>query len=310
MSGYLQRLATSMRQPGGSVHPVLAPIFSSPASTPGAEGSPEEIAESAAGRPAPLVSRAPRAAGPLEPPALSPAESLSDAEPPRAIPHPSSAKTIRTPAPSSAGPIDSDTRPEPTRLFTPLVRPEPIERLALRVPEPQAEIGERRVAARSHEREEENTGSAIPRAARAESLAPAADASLSARPPHSTREENPLAAARIAPQQSEAAEPAQTLVPAPFLPLLSEPRTTGIQPAALALPPRPAAAPRPGLRPDPRRYAHAWPAQREPDEIQIHIGRIEVTAAPQAAARPAPRPAARNTLTLADYLKHRHGRPS
>jgi hypothetical protein len=48
--------------------------------------------------------------------------------------------------------------------------------------------------------------------------------------------------------------------------------------------------------------------QREPDEIRIHIGRIEVTAAP-----PAPAPArvapARKTLSLDDYLKRRNGRP-
>ncbi|HEX9200064.1 MAG TPA: hypothetical protein VF865_10935 [Acidobacteriaceae bacterium] len=45
---------------------------------------------------------------------------------------------------------------------------------------------------------------------------------------------------------------------------------------------------------------------REPDEIQIHIGRIEVTAVPQA-TRPAP-PPVRKALSLDDYLKRRDGR--
>jgi hypothetical protein len=45
---------------------------------------------------------------------------------------------------------------------------------------------------------------------------------------------------------------------------------------------------------------------REPDEIQIHIGRIEVTAVPPAPVRPAPRPA-NKSLDLGAYLKRRDG---
>jgi hypothetical protein len=51
------------------------------------------------------------------------------------------------------------------------------------------------------------------------------------------------------------------------------------------------------------------PAQREPDEIHIHIGRIEVAAIPQQAPRPAAT-AARRSLNLSDYLKHSSGRPT
>jgi hypothetical protein len=50
------------------------------------------------------------------------------------------------------------------------------------------------------------------------------------------------------------------------------------------------------------------PAQREPDEIHIHIGRIEVAAI----AQPAPRPAAaaaRRSLNLDEYLRRGNGRP-
>ena len=50
------------------------------------------------------------------------------------------------------------------------------------------------------------------------------------------------------------------------------------------------------------------PPQREPDEIQIHIGRIEVTAMTPAPARPAPRPA-RKSPSLDEYLKRGEGRP-
>jgi hypothetical protein len=47
--------------------------------------------------------------------------------------------------------------------------------------------------------------------------------------------------------------------------------------------------------------------EREPDEIQIHIGRIEVTAVPQAVPRPAP-PPLRKSISLNDYLKRGEGR--
>lgn len=49
------------------------------------------------------------------------------------------------------------------------------------------------------------------------------------------------------------------------------------------------------------------PTEREPDEVQIHIGRIEVTAVSQAVARAATKPA-RKGLNLEEYLKRRDGR--
>jgi len=48
-------------------------------------------------------------------------------------------------------------------------------------------------------------------------------------------------------------------------------------------------------------------AERQPDEIQIHIGRIEVTAVPPPVAAPAARPV-RKSQSLDDYLKRRDGR--
>lgn len=53
---------------------------------------------------------------------------------------------------------------------------------------------------------------------------------------------------------------------------------------------------------------HSQPTQREPDEIHIHIGRIEVAATTPQAPRPAAA-AARRSLNLDDYLKHSNGRP-
>jgi hypothetical protein len=48
-------------------------------------------------------------------------------------------------------------------------------------------------------------------------------------------------------------------------------------------------------------------SEREPDEIQIHIGRIEVTAVPQTAPRPAVLPASKS-INLDEYLKRERGR--
>jgi len=67
------------------------------------------------------------------------------------------------------------------------------------------------------------------------------------------------------------------------------------------LPLRPGRPPAPELRTQP-------PARREPEEIQIHIGRIEVTAVPAApAAAPTARP--RRAPNLAEYLKKGDRRP-
>lgn len=51
-------------------------------------------------------------------------------------------------------------------------------------------------------------------------------------------------------------------------------------------------------------------APLEPDEIHIHIGRIEVTAVQPAPARPAPTAPRPRTPSLSEYLRRRDGRPS
>jgi hypothetical protein len=59
-----------------------------------------------------------------------------------------------------------------------------------------------------------------------------------------------------------------------------------------------------------RERAAAVPAgaPREPDEIQIHIGRIEVTAAPPPVLRPAAQKTQRKAPSLDDYLRRRNAR--
>jgi hypothetical protein len=64
--------------------------------------------------------------------------------------------------------------------------------------------------------------------------------------------------------------------------------------------PSPFAAPQ-AHRDAPAKAPNTVPGRREPDEIQITIGRIEVTAVPQSPARPAPKPG-RKQLSLDEYL--------
>lgn len=71
---------------------------------------------------------------------------------------------------------------------------------------------------------------------------------------------------------------------------------------------RAAAAPQNSRSTDNSRRAHPPQPPREPDEIQIHIGRIEVTAVqPPVAPRPAPRES-RKSINLDEYLRRRNGR--
>jgi hypothetical protein len=62
-----------------------------------------------------------------------------------------------------------------------------------------------------------------------------------------------------------------------------------------------------GRRMTPAYARQAPPSAPSADEIQIHIGRIEVTAVPPPAARP-PAPAVRKGPTLSEYLSRRDGR--
>jgi len=59
-------------------------------------------------------------------------------------------------------------------------------------------------------------------------------------------------------------------------------------------------------RPDPHLLWNSTSASHGADEIQINIGRIEVTAMPQSTPRPAP--PARKSINLDEYLRRRNGR--
>jgi hypothetical protein len=103
---------------------------------------------------------------------------------------------------------------------------------------------------------------------------------------------------------SKSATANQLVSPGPYQPLIA----AGQQPVPRLQPreslPTPTAA-RTSASEAARR---SQPAQREADEIHIHIGRIEVAAISQQAPRPAAA-AARRSLNLDDYLRRGNGRP-
>lgn len=105
---------------------------------------------------------------------------------------------------------------------------------------------------------------------------------------------------------ASAAGPARLVVKEPPM---SEPRREAAPPGR-EFEPRPSALA--ALAGGPDKMARAEisvptrPPGRSPDDIQIHIGRIEVIAAPPAAPAPPPAPA-RKTMTLEDYLRRGTG---
>lgn len=109
----------------------------------------------------------------------------------------------------------------------------------------------------------------------------------------------PTEAARVSSSAEEGEEAAAAPTEAPaapprvFVPLLPEVRGTAMQARTLM----PAGG-------QPVRARPMGQAPPEGDAIEIHIGRIEVTAArPQSSLPPAARPAARKSLDLGEYLK-------
>jgi hypothetical protein len=96
----------------------------------------------------------------------------------------------------------------------------------------------------------------------------------------------------------------QLASPGPYQPLIAASQQTAPRLQPRESPPTSAAARTSGSEAARR----AQPAQREADEIHIHIGRIEVAAI----AQPSPRPAAaaaRRSLNLDEYLRRGNGRP-
>ncbi|MBW0001702.1 MAG: hypothetical protein JO015_21610 [Verrucomicrobia bacterium] len=344
MNGYLQRIALSARNPGGSIQPILGSVFSPP----GSAGGPETLSINAA-LPVnvPVPSEDMPRTGPQPPPDGPATRALPAGEPnPHALrksraTHPGieRARPIGEPYPKAQGSPDPTGTPIPTsnRLPAPLF-PGPGEKAETPVaPQfPDTDQGRDQSQPRVLKPPREATGEGTPlkRPVRnqPEAMTPA-EASIMVRPV--TRQIVDQPAAGPAPGRGVvfASSPGgqagdsrggetvpikapittgwsrQQTIEQPATGMPPETRVTGDESRTLT-----PSAPGPfasgarghdGEGMDPSRARPA--AQPAPDEIRIHIGRIEVIAVPPPPVTPASPKPARRAPSLDEYLRRRDG---
>jgi hypothetical protein len=353
MNGYFLRLAASVLHPGGSIHPVLRPVFGAPSET--ASGFDEEKMAAAAPPETPVTRSEPNTVFPLirnETNSVSPYNQPLEARPlpevagepeleprrPAAADAPSPTRTpLAASAPpqvqadGAAAPVPEAPVPEQKHPFRPSVIPRLQDEADGRIA-PGSDAAhwlkpvEKTGNPESYNRQEIVTPPPerpIATAGRASSTPPppvektaCAEADTQGYEQRSSRsiEDKAPSADSAAASASDSAAPA-VIVRERFMPLVAKDAGDGGEVTPLAGSPKPAImqtlkpaiAGRGNLARGEGAGRQTAPP-REPDEIQIHIGRIEVTAAPPPPARP---PAARPTQkapTLNDYLQQRHGR--
>ncbi len=271
MKGYLQRLATSAVQPVGPVHPVLQPMFYNGMEA-GSRDHPD--LDEFSGRSdadTPPPSRE-RAAEPQR------QSNPSDASEPAAAYPPKPAAQLQPPPliqahAIAAAPTPSDVRPSlPPRQH----RDNP---------------DDAKQRAKGPDRAQTDSIRPSPPLTRADRAPPPSDVGA----PQTRGDKN---------GDGDADGPLRQTSERVFVPLLaSVARADEPAPAQVARPPAAAAR-------APRLTQGERSAANEPNEVQIHIGRIEVTAIPQAPMRPAAAAPRRSGMSLDDYLKQRNGRAS
>jgi len=284
MTGYLQRLASSAIKPGGSVRPVAGTVFSASrfraAHEPGfAEPDVLSAGPGAWDADRGTASR-PRAGAPHPPPGAprGPQEGSAGTRPsPWAPPEAAAARAAAKPEqgrPPAQARLGSDRDSAATSAAARFPEPEPRARRALG----RGEAGPaERAAARPRD---------------------------GAQPPASSDDAGTEAAQAHGPRAGRG--PMEAVTQRPFVPVVAgdfgPPAVSGGGPAGPAAPARRVAGS------DHGREGRAPAAPRGPDEINIHIGRIEVTAAPPPPLRPAAPKAHRKAPSLDEYLRRRSGR--
>jgi hypothetical protein len=288
MSGYLLRMAANVRNPGGVIHPMLASVFSPPPRQTAAENVPGQDPVRTPDRHLSVLS-------PRQAPQQEAGDVATIQLPPRQIfqaETPEPAPTISS-VPSSTSHFPTETtsehvQAEPARVektsFTPLVKVDPQA-----VPQKRLipEAGEFRQPAQASNLEPTAMGPP----AKPKQIQNADRVFEETAPPETSEHQNP-----------ERPEVVPEVVRSDrYQPLVAEraPRTD-----ERSLNPFPTSAQRAERRDFSGSVAKP---QLQPDEIQIHIGRIEVTAAPPAPTRPETKPANKSP-NLGEYLKRRHGR--
>ncbi len=279
MSGYLLRMAASVLKPGGAIHPVLGSVY---ASSPIEMGG-EEAAEQSSGR---ALER--------QVPALSPRHEVV---PLPLQPEPAATTRLDHGEPQDAMRVDapplvdvprlddaSDERTvEPARVsFQPLVK------AAQKVEEPEEILAV-------------TPKKAILVASEVERMAPIAQPGAWQIPAQPKPGQEVLGTPPGEMPRQETVVVHEVASKEHYRPLVPQLANQAIQRPAQTFP---AVARKAGKRELPIREAKA---ERQSDEIQIHIGRIEVVAAPPAPVRVESKPESKSP-SLGDYLKLRHGR--
>lgn len=315
MNGYLQRIALSALKPGGSIQPILDSVFSPPDFVNGPEDFSLETRQPVT---APVQSElAPRAE--LQPSAeATNARAISAPEPaPKFL---QSADSINTPIPTLNRlftPLVPGPKEEARTLISPVLLPKSGDQHLERVQKPQRET----TVESAPTKEVEDQAGEIPSREPAELIKPAIPTSNRLLTPlFPGPKENaktfipPLLPAKDSDERQErapkprreitvAAPPAQKIEGRAEEIAQRAPVTKQIS--------RKLAAPTTtifttGADGNERMGTHRGsPTRSEPDEIQIHIGRIEVVAVPPAPAPPASPKPQRHTPSLDEYLRRR-----
>lgn len=281
MSGYLQRLAASVLKPSAAIHPILGSVFSPPPQPVPAEHEELFSARSAAAetpRSAPAVPLSPSiehdtadTSALPHAPVRERAGFRASIDPPQWRPEPALPASSDIETTEHAG-LPRSSRPEPDREPSrPALGQHPIvpwNRSQPRSTDPTTQA-------------RDSYAAATPAASRAEPAVPERNS-----PPVAATPEPPLQDFETRVYRPLIEPSFQRQTPPAILPeTFREARNTDRRDS-----PRPQALP-----------------QHEPDEIRIHIGRIEVVAAVPAPVHAAPRPV-RPSPDLGDYLKRRNGR--
>ena len=292
MRGYLQRLALSVIKPDQKIRPIQTPVFLRPKD----EGD-TELPRPAETHPSPAGETAPVAEIHVSPPVANPP---TISYPPE---RDADAPEILAPRPGVAEP-----KPEraelpkdfPPRLPSVRQAGEQTEILMSATPAAPAQANENRQMAGVGNKRKDQPSQAGKTIRREPSYVPL----VAPRLPTPGSSESSLNVPSALPQAPLTIPienaPGHPAAPLPYRPLLpAEASHQPSVPAALGLKKKPLHAG------GPRRTE---PPAREPDEIQIHIGRIEVIAVPPPKAQPAPAKPPRTGPSLEEYLRRRDRR--
>src|SRR5271166_4231620 len=263
MSGYLQRMALSALNPGGSIHPVLGSVFSAPKYGRTTDTFQWEADVLSRDHPESLVTPSPEATRGFQAPEAASGPSVSSIPPlqiPTLLPEKARQDEDSNPISEARRALQNEvSRPisEARTSFKPLVtkaQQQEVGKPAVRSVSRDDEAGQLQepIEHRRQGREQEVVHKGVYKPLMAETLRGTAPPSIFGDKPNSF-----ASAARKKEQEQR-----------------------DVSRRGVGLP------------------------EVEPDEIQIHIGRIEVTALPQAPAPPAAKPAPKSA-NLDEYLKRR-----